>query len=60
MTETEHDREDRVRTVRCPVCKAAPGKRCRYSWGAHWWSSHVGRYDLACRRGLVPALGGVK
>lgn len=57
----EQDREDATRKVRCPVCKAPEGKKCRldgfgpYATGVR---AHTGRYLLAASRGLVPLLPG--
>jgi hypothetical protein len=60
----EDERDDKVRTLGCPVCGVAPGARCQFpprpDGGAVWaHTSHTGRYRLAAGTGLVPALPGM-
>lgn len=55
LSDVEGQREQAVRSVACPVCKAMPGNVCWYD-GSLWTISHTGRYDLAARQGLVPPL----
>jgi hypothetical protein len=60
----ERQRERAVRMIRCPVCDAPSRKPCRYPkrvarkdgkpGGTTQSHAHVGRYDLAASKGLVP------
>lgn len=53
----EREREKQVRKVKCPVCPAEPGQVCSPVLISLGWA-HTGRYNLAARAGLVPALPG--
>ncbi len=59
LTVSEKEREDLVRTCRCPNCGAEPRKPCGYgrSRAGHRITiptSHTGRYVEAQKAGLVP------
>lgn len=58
FSQTELDREALVKTMPCPVCGVAPGRRCRHANMTFPACSHTGRYNLAVKAGLVPALPG--
>lgn len=54
----EIEREELVRTVVCPVCRATCGRGCSYQCGTKSIAAHTGRYQLATAVGLVPPLPG--
>jgi hypothetical protein len=63
LTTVEEIRERAARTLRCPVCDAAPGHACegpRKNTGHRnpLTVAHTGRYNAAVKAGLVPALPG--
>lgn len=58
LLEEELDREDLVRTLRCPTCGVKAGCRCRWRKGEEPWTSHTGRYNAAVKAGLVPEMAG--
>lgn len=60
---TEQERDDKVRRLPCPVCRAAEGDECEDGLTAIGCrkvmnSSHTARYLAAVDAGLVPQLAG--
>ena len=58
LRQSEADREDTIRTLICPACRAPRRTRCTRD-GRTQGVSCTGRYDRAAERGLVPKMAGV-
>lgn len=55
LNQVERRREEPIRLYVCPTCEANPGRPCVIV-GKVCFTSHVGRYELGVRDGVVPAL----
>jgi hypothetical protein len=58
LRDSEKDREEKIRTVRCPRCGAKKKTRCKRD-GEFRGISCTGRYNAAADAELVPAMPGM-